>query len=171
MARRIEVFPCFEPGIPGVHRYRIELPLKVASFRIERLDESGLIKVIARTDQYVILYNNRRDRRKVLLVETQNFLVPAFLAGASVDGYQIIVGSHKEKPVAPHSDSPITDVCAALRFPEVVPQLVTIPGVERPRVVRCGDVQDPVHLKDGAFNLSGSGGDDLPVSFATDDQG
>src|SRR5215831_12236893 len=122
MPRCIEVFPCFEPGIPRVHRYRIELPLKIARFRIESLDESRLIKVVARTDQYVILDNNRRDRRKVLLVETQNFLVPAFLAGASVDGYQIIIGSHKEKPVAPHSGSTIADVCAALRFPEVVPQ-------------------------------------------------
>src|SRR5215467_7925658 len=107
MPRCIEVFPCFEPGVPRVHRYRIELPLKIARFRIEGLDESGLIKVVARTDEYVILDDDRSDRREVLLVEAQNFLVPAFLAGASVDGYQIIVGGHKEKPVAPHSDSPI----------------------------------------------------------------
>src|SRR5262249_18804873 len=153
MSRRIQVLPGFEAGISRVHRDRIEFPLKVAGLGIKGLYESRLIKIVARTNQHMVANDDGGHRREILLVEAENFFVPALLAGASVERYEVIVGRDEVQIVAPHPDTAIADVRAASCLPEVMPQLVPIASIERPRVVGCGDVKYAVDLEHCTLDL------------------
>ena len=70
------------PGSPFFIGTRVKLPLHVAGFRIERLQEAGLIQIVAGADQDVIADHDRRHGGEILLVEIGDFFVPALLAGA-----------------------------------------------------------------------------------------
>jgi len=60
MARRIQVRPCFESTVAGMHRNCVELPLQLSRFRIIRLKESWSIEIVAFADRQMIADNDRR---------------------------------------------------------------------------------------------------------------
>ena len=129
------------PGIAGLHRHRVELPLPLAGLRIERLQEAGRVQVVAGADEHVIADDDRRHRREVLLLEVGDLDVPAFLAGSRVERDQVVVGRFEEQVVVPDRRAAIADVRAAARPPEVVPELAAVARVERPDVVGRSDVE------------------------------
>src|SRR5262249_12148147 len=77
--------------------------------------------------------------------------------------------SYEKEIVAPHAHTAVANMGAALRLPEVVPQLVAIVGVERPRVVGRCHVEDAVHAEDGTFDLRGPGDGDAAIDLAGND--
>src|SRR5436309_827099 len=102
-----------------------------------------------------------RHRGEVLLVEAENFFVPALLAAESVERYQVIVGRDEEEIVAPYSHTAVADVRSASRLPKVVPQLMPVVSIEGPCIVGCGDVEHAVDLEHRTFDLCCAGGDDV----------
>ena len=102
MPRGIEIGPGLQAGIALLHRHRIELPLHVAGFGIERLQVSRLVEIVAGTDQNVIADDDRRGRGEILQVEIGDIFVPDFLAGLGVQAQQNIVGRFHIQPVVPH---------------------------------------------------------------------
>ena len=150
--RRIEARPRVEPGIARIHRHRVEDPLALAGLRIVRLQEAGRVEVVAGADQHVVVDDDRRHRREVLLIEVGDLDVPAFLAGARVERHEVVVGRLEEQGVVPHRRAATADVRAALRLPEVLPELAAVARVHRPDVVGRGDVEDAVHLEDRALD-------------------
>src|SRR5437870_8531423 len=118
----------------------------------------------------MVANDNGGHRREVLLVEAENFFVPALLAGTSVKRYEVIVGRDEVQIVAPHPDTAIADVCAPSRLPEVMPQLVPVASIERPCVVGCGDVECAVDLEHCTLDLGGAGGNDVARTLSTNDQ-
>ena len=167
VARRFEIRPRLEPRIAGVHRHRIELPLKLAGFRIEGLQESRAIEIVAGAHDHVIADDDGRRRREILLIEIGDLDVPALFAGFRVERHEVIVGRLEEQIVAPDAGAAIADMRGAARLPEVVPDLPAVERVERPHVVGRGDIQDAVHLQDGAFD--GAAGE-LARADAADDR-
>jgi len=100
----------------------------------------------------VVADRHRRGRQEILLREARRFLVPALPARPRIERDEVIVRRDEVQIVAPHRRAAVADVRAALRLPEVVPQLVTVVGVERPHVVGRGDVQHVVHHQHGALH-------------------
>ena len=80
VSRGIEARPRVEPRIARLHRHRVEPPLQLAGLGIVGLQISGLVEIVARSDDHVIADDDRRGRREVLLVEIGDFLVPPLLA-------------------------------------------------------------------------------------------
>ena len=70
-----------------------------------------------------------------------------------VERDQVVVGRDEVEVVAPHADAAVADVRAAPGLPAVVPDLAAVAGVERPGVVRRGDVEDAAHLEDRTLDL------------------
>ena len=52
----------------------------------------------------------------------------------------------------PQRGAAVTNVCATSRFPEVMPELAAVAGIERPDMVGSGHVEHTVDLKHGAFD-------------------
>src|SRR6202040_2611271 len=102
---------------------------------------------------------------EVLLAERRRFLVPALLARTGVERHEVVVRRDEEEVVAPHRDAAVADVRAALRLPEVVPDLLAVVRVERPDVVGGGDVEDAVHREHRALDLGGAADGDAAVAF------
>src|SRR5437016_3770196 len=170
MSGRIQIFPGFQAGISRIHRDRIEFPLKLAGLGIKGLYESRLVKIVARTNQHMVGNDDGGHRREILQVEAEDFFVPALLAGASVEGYEVIIGRDEVQIVAPHPDTAIADVRAASCLPEVMPKLVPVVSIERPCVVGCGEVKYAVDLEHCTLDLGGAGGNDVARTFSTSDQ-
>ena len=80
---------------------------------------------------------------------------------------QVVVGRDEEQVVAPHADAAVADVRAALRLPEVVPDLAAVVGVERPDVVGRRDVEHAVDLQNRPLDLRRAAA--TSVAFAADD--
>ena len=166
----VEVLPRLQPRIAFVHRHRVQLPLQLAGLRIERLEKSRRVEIVAGADQHVIADDDRRHRREVLLGEAGDDLVPALLAGARVERHEIVVRRLDEQIVAPHAHAAIADVGAALRLPEVVPDLAAVARVDRPRVVGRREIEDAVDREDRASDVRRAAGDDVAAAFAADDR-
>ena len=165
----VEAGPGVEAGIAFLHRDRIELPLQLAGFGIERLQEAGRVEVVAGPGDDVVAGDDRRHRREVLLVERGDFLVPALLAGFRFEGDEVVVRRLHVEVVLPHPEAAIRDVGAASRFPEVVPELAAVAGVERPGVVRSGHVERVVDEQRRAFDRSVGRNRKVSLAFAADD--
>ena len=135
------------PGIALLHRHGVELPLQIAGFGIERLQEARRIDIVARAHQHVIPDHDGRRRREIALRQIGDLLVPALLAGLRVERDQVIVRRLHEQVVVPHAQAAIADVGAALGLPEVVPQLAAVARIHRPGVVRHGEVQRAIDLR------------------------
>src|SRR5437016_3118429 len=99
--RGVQIRPRVETRIARLHRDRMEFPLQLAGLRIERLEKTGRIQIVAGADEDVIADDDRRRRRKVLLREARNLLVPALLAGARVEADEVIVRRLEEHVTAP----------------------------------------------------------------------
>ena len=99
------------------------LPLQVAGLRIERLQKSRRVQIVACSHQQVVADNHGRHRRKILLGEIGDFLVPPLFSGLRIEADQIIVRRLHVEPVALHRHSAIADVRPALRSPEIVPMV------------------------------------------------
>ena len=164
----IEVGPGVEAGIAGLHRHGVEDPVALAGFGVVRLEEPGRVEVVARSDEHVIVDDDWRHRREVLLVEVGDLDVPALLAGLDVERHEVIVRRLEEEVVAPDGRAAIADVRAALRLPVVAPQLAAVARVDRPDVVGRGHIENAVHLQDGALDLRGAAGRELTSAFAAD---
>ena len=117
----------------------------------------------------MVVDDDGRHRREVLLVEVGNLDVPAFLAGPRVERDEVVVGRLEEEIVAPDGGAAVADVRAALRLPVVAPQLASVAGVHRPDVVGRGHIEDAVHLQDGALDLGVAPARELSGAFAADD--
>ena len=79
---------------------------------------------------------------KYCCVEIGDLDVPAFLAGFRVERDEVVVRRLEEQVVVPDRRAAIADVRRAARLPEVVPDFAAVERVERPHVVRGGDVQN-----------------------------
>ena len=135
MPRGVQVGPRLQTWIALFLGTAYQIHCTVASLRIEGLQKSRRVQIVAGSHQHVIPDDHRRRRRKILLVKTGDFLMPALLSGAGIQADQVIVRRLHVKPVAPHADPAIADVCAALGLPEEVPQFAAIEGVHRPGVI------------------------------------
>ncbi len=155
--RAVEAAPGIEARVAGLHRHGVEDPLHVAGFGIARLQVAGLIEIVAGADEDVVADDDGRHGGEVLLIEVGDFLMPALLAGARVEADQIVVRRFHVQPVAPHAQAAVADVRAALGFPEVVPQFVAVASIDRPGVVRGGEVENAVDFEDRAANIGGCG--------------
>ena len=158
MTRGFKIGPGIEAGISGIHRDGVELPLQLSGFRIERLQESGRIDVVSGTDQQMIVDNDRRHRRKVLLIEVRDLHVPAFHAGPGIERHQVIIGRFEIEIVVPDADAAIGDVRGAARLPVVVPDLVSVAGIEHPDVVGRRDIQMVIDHENAAFDRHSTAG-------------
>src|SRR5262245_14712067 len=118
----------------------------------------------------MITDDDRCHRRKILLVEVGDDLVPAFFAGPCIERDQVIVGRFQEQVVVPHSHSAIADVRAAFRLPEVVPQHASVTSVNGPCIVRSRDIEDSIDLKDRTLDGPSTTGE-ISTAFTTDDRG
>ena len=65
-----------------------------------------------------------------------------------VERDEVVVGRLEVQVVVPHRHAAAADVRAALRLPEVVPELAAVARVDRPDVVGRGDVEHAVDLQD-----------------------
>ena len=134
-----------EAGISRVHRHGVKRPFHVAAERIERREVARRVEVVSGADDDLVLDNGRRRRAEVLLAERRVFLVPALFARAGVERDEVAVGRDQVQIVTPHCGAAVADVRAALRAPEVMPQQMTIVGVQRPHVVRRRQIDHAVH--------------------------
>ena len=168
VARRVEALPRLDPGIAGIHRHRIELPLQRARLGIERLQESRRVEIVAGADQHVIPDHHRRRRREILLREARDLLVPPLAARARVERHEVVVGRLHVEIGVPEGEPAVADVRAALRLPEVVPDLVAVLRVDRPRVIGRRDVQHAVHGENRPLHAQRVGDDDVARALAAD---
>src|SRR5204863_6588726 len=90
---------------------------------------------------------------EVLLVEIGDGNMPALLAGARVEGDEIVVGRLHEEPVAVHAEAAVADVGAAPGLPEVMPEDVAVAGVDRPGVIGSGEIERAVDLENGGADV------------------
>ncbi len=153
MPRGVEIRPGFEARIALLGRHAVEFPLPVARLRIERLQESGLVEIVAGADDNMIADDDRRGRRKILQIEIGQLLVPDLLAGLGVETNQEVVGRFHEEAVVPHAESAVADVRAAARLPHEMPDLVAVESVHGPRVVGRGYIEDAVDLENRALHV------------------
>jgi hypothetical protein len=158
VARRFEAGPGVESGIAGIHGRRIELPLHCAGFGVERTQEPRLVRVVAAADEHMVADDDGGCLGEILFREMRGLLVPAFLAGARVERHEIVIGRLHEQPIAVDAQSLVGGVRTSFRFPVVVPQHGTGPGVDGPGVVGRGGVQNPVNLQNGAAHADGRPG-------------
>ncbi len=133
----IQAAPGFKSGIAFFHWYRIKAPLQFTGNRIERLQEAGGIKVIAGTNQYMVIHDNGGRCRKILFIKTGNFGMPAFFTGPGIQGYQVVIGCFQKQVITPHTHTAVADVRTTDCFPPVVPQYSAVPGIHGPGIVRC----------------------------------
>src|SRR5206468_6555276 len=82
---------------------------------------------------------------------------------------EIVVRRFHVEVVVPHAEAAISDVRAASRLPEVVPELVAVARIDCPGIVRRRDVEDAVHLEDRALDVRAGAGAELARAFAADD--
>ena len=150
---RVQVLPRVEARVARFLRRGVPLPLQIAGLRIERLQEPGHVEVVARSDQDVVVDDDRRHRVEVLLLETGQLPGPALLAGARVERDQVVVGRHEKQIVVPHPDATVSDVRPPARLPHVVPHFPPGAAVDRPGVVRCRHIQHTIDLEDRPFDL------------------
>ena len=167
----IEIRPRVETGIARLHRHGVEDPVALAGFGIVRLEESRRIEVVACAHQHVVVDDDRRHRREVLLIEVGDLDVPAFLACASIERDEVIVRRFEEQVVPPDGGAAVADVRPALGLPVVAPQLASVARVEGPDVVGRCDVEDTVDLQDRALHLGGGSGGELSGALTADDDG
>ena len=165
----IEIRPRVETGIARLHRHGVEDPIAFAGFGIVRLEEPRRIEVVARSNEHVVVDDDRRHRREVLLIEVGDLDVPAFLARARIERDEVIVRRFEEQIVPPDGGAAVADVRPALGLPVVAPQLASVARVERPDVVGRGDVEDTVDLQDCALHLGVVSAGELPGAFTADD--
>ncbi len=171
VARRVEAWPGIQARVALFHRDRIELPLQLPGLRIVRLQESRHVEVVAGADQHVVVDDDRRPGREVLLGERRELDVPALLASLRIERHQIVVGRLEEQVVVPDSDAAAPDVRAAARLPEVVPQFVAVTCVDGPRVIRRRHVEDPVDFENGALDARRApSAAELAGAFTADDR-
>ena len=166
------------PGIARVHRHGVELPLKLAGLRIERLQEARRVQVVAGAGDHVVADDDRRRGREVLLVERRDLLVPALLARLRFERDEIVVRRFHVEEVVPDADAAVGDVGAAASAPEVVPELASVARIEGPGVVRRrhidGAVDHERRALDGAVRRDGevafpfAAGDDASSAPSTE---
>ena len=109
------------------------------------------------------------SRREVLLVEVGDLDVPALLAGARVEGDEIVVVRLHVQVVAPHADAAMAGVRAAARLPVELPEHRAVARVDRPEVVGRGRIEHAVHHQDRSANGRGTAGVELAGPLAADD--
>src|SRR5678815_834214 len=95
--------------------------------------------------------------------------MPALFAGLQLEGNEVIVGRFKEQIIAPDADSAISDVCAALCLPVVVPELTAIARIQSPDVIWSCGIQNPIHHQNCAF-FSDTAWSVLFETFTADDR-
>src|SRR5262249_11349730 len=132
MTRGVQIRPCFEAGITGIHRNGVELPLQFPGLGIERLQETGSIEIIAGSDEQMIPDNDRCHRREILFFEGSKRNVPAFLSRLCLERNEIVVRCFEEEIVMPYRHAAVRNVCTATRLPVVMPKLPSIARVESP---------------------------------------
>ncbi len=152
VTRCVQTRPRVEPRVALLHRHGVELPLQFARLRIEGLQESGRIDIVARAHQDMIADHDRRGRREVALREIGDRLVPALLARLRFERHQVIVRRLHVQIVVPHAQPAIADVRAALRLPEVMPEFAPVARIYRPRVIGHREVQRAVHFQHGGLD-------------------
>ncbi len=146
--RHLLVRPRFRPRIAFLLRDDVPPPLQLAGFRIARVEIAGDVEVVAAdADDDVILDDHRRDRPVIELIQIGDRLVPALGAVLDVQADEIVVGRFEIQPVAQDGDAAIGEMIAARRLPEVVPDLAARPRIDRPRVIRRGEVEHAVDLQ------------------------
>ena len=121
-----------------------------------RLGVPGNVQIVtAHADHDFVLHNNRRDRTVIELVEVADLFVPALASVLDVQRHQVAVRSFVIQPVAINRRASIADVNPAFRLPDVVPDLASRTSVERPHVVRRGQIDDAIHLQRRPFDRAG----------------
>ena len=166
--RCVDTRPGVRARIARLHRHSVELPLQLAGFGIERLQESRRIEIVSGADEHVVADHDGRRRREVLRLEAGDHLVPPLLAGFGLETDQIIVRRLHVQIVVPHAEAAVADVRPATCFPVVVPQLASIARVHGPRVVGRREIEDAVHLQNRRADARAAAAD-LAGSFAADD--
>ena len=152
-SERLEVFPGFQSRITLLLWNCVPRPLHVPRFRVPGLHVSRRIQIVAGAHNDVVADNDRSHRGKVLLVEISDRLVPSLLAGDRVKADEVIVGRFHVEPLAPHAETAVADVCAALSLPEIVPKNSPVSRVYRPRIIRRREVKLPLNHQDRGANI------------------
>src|SRR5215510_5933715 len=123
MSHRFGIRPCFRAGLSRF-RLNVPLPLEFAGFRRASLQISGNIEIVpADADDDVVFNDDRRNARKVILIEVTNLLPPPLFAFFQIQRYQMTIRRFEEQPVAEDSGAAIAYVIASLRLPGVMPDL------------------------------------------------
>ena len=111
------------------------------------MQESGRVQVVSGSHKQVIADDHRRHRRKILLGEIGNFLMPALFSGFRIEADQVIVRRLEVKRVVIHRHAAIADVRATLRAPKIVPESVAVARINGPGVIGSGKIENSVHLQ------------------------
>src|SRR5947208_636890 len=91
-------------------------PLQSAVFRIKRLDEAGIVQMIAADScNHMIADYYRSNSGSVVQLGIGKTNLPAFLAANCIQTYKVTVGRFEKEPVTIHPDTPITNRAACIR--------------------------------------------------------
>src|SRR3954471_11465267 len=118
----------------------------------------------------MIVDNDRRHGGEVLLIEIRDLHMPAFHAGSGIERNEVIIGRFKIEIVVPDSNAAIGDVRGAARLPVVMPDLVSIAGIEHPYIVGRCDVQMVVDHENAAFDRHSTTGAEFSSSHAANNE-
>ncbi len=168
VAGGVQAGPGVQARVALLHGHGVVLPLQVAGFGIERLQEAGRVDIVAGAHQHMIADHHRGGSREVALRQVGDLLMPALLAGPGVERDQVIVRRFHVEVVVPHAHTAVADVGAPFGLPEIMPELAAVYGIHRPGVVRHGDVQDAVDFQRGGLD-GAAAGRDIARTFAAGD--
>ena len=136
----------------------------VARFRIERLQIRRLIRIVAGADNDVITDHHRNVRRKILLLERSDFLLPHFAAGLRIQTHNPVVMQFEVNVVVPHTRAARAGRGATAILPVVVPQHRTVARVDRINIVLRSAIENAVHKQNPAAEARGPARVDLTRS-------
>ncbi len=111
----------------------------------DRLQEHfQIVEVAAHPNNDMIAHDERRFRGPVAFLDVRDLSHPEDLAGLGIQRDQVGVGAHEKDAVLVNGNAALADVVAFVGRVLVVPELMAGARVDRPDIVRHGEVQDAV---------------------------
>src|SRR3954463_4358624 len=136
VAGHLLVRPRLRSGIAFLLRDGVPPPLQFTGFRIASVEITGDVEVVsADADNDVILDDNRRRRAVVELIQIRDGLMPAFGTVLDVEADEIVVWRFEVQRLPQNGNTPIRQVIATRRFPQVVPDLSTASCIDGPGMI------------------------------------
>src|SRR5580704_16696755 len=96
--------------------------------------------------------------------------MPTLFACLSVQGDEVIIGRLHVEVVMPHPETTIADMGPAPGLPVVMPELMSVAGIDRPAIIRHGDIQNSIYLQRRPLDRTAAD-ENISRTFTADDHG